>query len=234
MSIFSGPGVNTSGLQLLLDAINTKSYSGSGTTWTDITANRSVYAASNYTYPTWSSGFFTFVNNGVVQNNIYSSVQNITTSTQTTYTRIGWFYLTGYSSDWSPIIQNSIGNNADMCLCVSNNKLTFHQYTTTNDYNITGSTTINLNTWYQGVICVNRTASTVSLYVNGLLDSTINTVSIGNSASDTIVVGGSSTDSYGGNRMFKGRISQVSHYNTILTDDQISQNFNAFRGLYGL
>ena len=213
-----------------------------GVTWNDIGPSRSLYAASNYTYPTWSSnGYFSFTNNGTVQNNIYASTQNISTSGQTQYTRIGWFYLTGTNGAWSPVIQNSIGNNADMALVVSSGKLAFHQYTNSitsgtasQDYTVSGSNTVNTNTWYQGAITVNRSTNTLNIYLNGVLDTSTTINVIGNSNSDTIIVGGAATDSYSGDRMFKGYISQVFHYNTVLTASQILQNFNAHRGRYGV
>jgi hypothetical protein len=238
------PSIVTTNLQLCLDAANPRSYSGSGTIWNDISSSASIYGASNYTYPSIGGSnlakYFTFVNNGVISNNIYSSVNNISTYSQTQYTRIGWFYSTG-SVEWAPIIQNSIGNNSDMGLAVSGNKLMFRQYnntgnngTTQGDYGISGTLTVNNNTWYQGAMAVNRTTNEVTFYLNGALDSTQSTVVIGNSASDTIVVGGATVDSYGGQRMFKGNIAMCFHYNTILTATQIAQNFNAYRGRYGI
>lgn len=234
-----------SNIQLCLDASNPRSYSGSGTTWNDVSGFQNIFAGSDYTYPSiGGSGlqkYFTFVNNGVTINNIYSTSTNIVTSTQTQYSRIGWFYLTGTNSAWSPIVQNSIGNNGDMCLSVESGKLTFHQYTntasggtTSQDYSVQGTGTVNTNTWYQGAMVVDRTANTVSLYINGALDRSTSINVIGNSNSNTIVIGGSTVDAYSGDRMFKGYISQVFHYNTTITAGDILQNFNAYRGRYGI
>ena len=36
MGVSGGPSIPQSGLQLTLDASNTKSYGGSGTTWSDV------------------------------------------------------------------------------------------------------------------------------------------------------------------------------------------------------
>ena len=72
------------------------------------------------------------------------------------------------------------------------------------------------------------------MYVNGDLDISTSTNTIGNSSSNNIVIGGAYADSYGGDRMFKGYISQVFHYNTLLSADQIAQNFQALRGRYGI
>lgn len=237
MSISYNPGTYTSGLELCLDVANPRSYPGSGSTWKDISGNGNIFSSTDYTYPTINgfglTKYFVFVNNGTTVNQIYCSSPTISTYNQLQYTRIGWFYLTGYNA-WSPVIQNSIGNNSDMCLCVSDGKIAFHQYTTTLDYTVLGSTPINLNTWYQGAIVVNRSTNSLSFYVNGSLDSTVAITGIGNSASNTILIGGTQFDGYGGDRMFKGYISSVFHYNTVLTTVQIAQNFNAFRGRYGI
>ena len=39
MGVFAGPEIVEDGLVLALDAGNTKSYPGSGTTWTDLSGN---------------------------------------------------------------------------------------------------------------------------------------------------------------------------------------------------
>jgi hypothetical protein len=57
---------------------------------------------------------------------------------------------------------------------------------------------------------------------------------IGNSASNSIVVGGAAADSYGGTRMFKGKIAMVSHYNRILSSQEIQQNYLAIKSRFGL
>ena len=220
---------------LLLDAANKKSYSGSGTTWNDLSSYKSIYSSTSGTYPSWSSKYFTFINNGTVTNTIVSSTQNLTTYSQLVYTRIAWIYPTAYSGAWSPVICNQIGNNNDMCLGLnSSGNILFHQYTTTNDYSLTGNVVVPLNTWSQIAMVVNRSSSTINFYFNGTLDATVSTTTIGNSASDTIVIGGAYTDSYGGGRMFKGNISLVMHYNGLLSNGDIRNNFNAFRGRYGL
>lgn len=237
MSIAYNPGIPTSELELCLDASNTRSYVGTGTVWKDISGKDNIFASTDYTYPSIggsnSKKYFVFVNNGTTVNQIYCSSPTISTYNELQYTRIGWFYLTGYNA-WSPVIQNSIGNNSDMCLCVAEGKIAFHQYTTTLDYTVTGSAAISLNTWYQGAITVNRSTNSLSFYVNGSLDSTVTITSIGNSASNIILIGGTQVDGYGGDRMFKGYISSVFHYNTILSASQIAQNFNALRGRYGI
>ena len=55
--MFNGPNIVTSGLVLSLDAANTKSYPGSGTTWFDISGNNNHFTLFNS--PTYNSlGYF--------------------------------------------------------------------------------------------------------------------------------------------------------------------------------
>ena len=58
MGAFSGPEINEDGLVLALDAGNTKSYPGSGTTWTDLSGNGNDGTIDGATHN--SDGYFTF------------------------------------------------------------------------------------------------------------------------------------------------------------------------------
>jgi hypothetical protein len=123
------------------------------------------------------------------------------------------------------------------------NKLAFHQYarstdggatvTGVSDYTITGTIPLELNTWYHGAVTVDRISLQVSLYVNGVLDKTAALDStIGPASFNSIMIGGCGNDTYSGQRMFKGRIASVSHYNRVLTAGEIFQNFSAQRERY--
>jgi hypothetical protein len=255
MSAVNGPSTVDNGRQIYLDANNIKS---SAAAWTDL-VSRARYSTSTYLYPTFASAnnieYFNFINDGVTRNVIGPLYNVPPTRTQTQYTRMAWFYLTGYnnSDTWprSPIISNESGNNNDMALMVAGhpqplaNKLAFHQYarstdggaTVTNysDYTITGTIPLELNTWYHGAVTVDRIALQVSLYVNGVLDRTaaLNST-IGPASYNSIMIGGCSNDGYSGQRMFKGRIASVAHYNRVLTANEVFQNFSAHRGRYGV
>jgi len=245
MSNTYGPSIVTSGLQIYLDAANVKSYPGSGTNWID-TFSGCQFNSSVYTYPSLGSSgpnkYFTFINNGTTSNNILCSNVIPSVYNQRIYTRSGWFYLSGYSSSWSPIICNQIGNNTNMALIVSaGGNLGFYQYdntqsggTAAGDYGVYGSVTISTGLWYMGTIVVNLALNSVSFYVNGVLDTTQTLNTIGNSNSNNILVGGAYSDSYSGGRMFKGNIASVSHYNRLLSASEILQNFNAQRKRFGV
>lgn len=90
MAFFRGPNIVRDGLVLCLDAANEKSYSGSGTTWTDLSGN-----GRNFTLDTsgitWNSdGYFSLADGGAT----YAS--NITDSTDCTF--VFWIRTTDVQS----------------------------------------------------------------------------------------------------------------------------------------
>lgn len=244
MSYNNGPTIVTSNLQLYLDAGNFKSYPGTGTSWNDLTENSDTYASSYYTYPssavTNNIRYFNFVNNGTTVNNIYNASPKLTTNTQRQYTRMAWFNLQTNPIAWSPIIQNEIGNNSDMGLTIApGGYIHFRQYTKTGtsgttdgDYGVSSVGTISTGTWNSAAIVVDLFSSIVLFYINGVLNSSSSLNTIGNSSSNKIIIGGASTDSYNGDRMFKGYIAAVMHYNALLTNTQILRNHNALKGRF--
>jgi hypothetical protein len=244
MGVSFNPSVPMDGLELYLDAANPRSYSGTGTDWNDLTKNRSVYGgpSSGHTYPSFtSSGLqssFNFVNDGTTVNTIESTTQNIITNTQTKYSRVVVARVSQVSSEWSTLICNVIGNNVDMALIINSagNRLAFHQYTGTNDYTVsTGNISIPPG-WVVFGMTVDLDTNNLFLYQNGyrVLQNNSLSTSIGNSNSNTIVIGGAQTDSYTGGRMFKGDIAAVMHYNRILTNAEMETIYNAYRGRYDL
>jgi hypothetical protein len=218
------------------------------TVWKDVSGNGNIFNSTVYTYPSFvqsgSQSYFSFVNNGVTQNNIlcYSTGLVTATSTQTQYTRLAWFYLTSLNGGWSPIFQNVIGNNSDMGLTIdASGYVQFRQYTNTitggtvsQDYGVLSNGTVSINRWNFAAIVVNRLGNQVSFYINGVFDSTKSMNVIGNSDSNQMLVGGAYADSYSGDRMFKGRIASIFHYNRLLTAGEVAQNYEATRTRFGL
>ena len=66
MAYHNGPRIITDGLVLCLDAANAKSYSGSGTIWTDLSSNGANGTNSNMTYSSSNGGYFIFNNSSSV------------------------------------------------------------------------------------------------------------------------------------------------------------------------
>ena len=216
--------VITDGLVLYLDAANPKSYPGSGTTCYDLSENMNTGALINGVgYSSENKGSFTFDG---LNDAITSSSANIPISTTVTV------------SAW--VKHNTLPNSTQRYLTIGNEVAVIrhdgvsssgqlHFYIRTNG-TIKNALRVNnsltTNTWYYVVGTWDGTTS--RLYKNA--------VQIG-----TNVPGGTLN---GGNLTFyilssdgeplNGNIAQVSVYNRALSADEITQNYNAFKGRFGL
>ena len=66
MTLFHGASIVTNGLQLLVDAANPRSYSGSGSTWTDLSGNaKHVTLVNTPVYNSLGAASYFQFNNGV-------------------------------------------------------------------------------------------------------------------------------------------------------------------------
>lgn len=93
--------------------------------------------------------------------------------------------------------------------------------------------TISPSTWYQVVFTTSYdgTNTTAKIYVNGVLNSSgVFSGAQGNNTSQFSIGDGANFSWY----RFAGKIPVVRIYNKTLTDQEVSQNFNALRGRYGL
>lgn len=227
-----GPRIVRSGLVLNLDAAQKTSYSGSGTTWYDLSGNR-----NNGTLvggPTFSS-----INGG---NLIFDKVDD-------------WFY-TSLSTIGDANTSFSWGGFVKINASTSPNRFVFGNYTENATvpffaiaFNNSGDNTfiyirdstggteltstganLDLNNWYYLLGVRDASANQVKLYVNGLLRDTqtfsgsLNTKSTQNN--------------FGGVRHLTGyidcNIGLVHVYNRVLSASEILQNYNATKGRFGL
>lgn len=103
MGVFAGPEISEDGLILVLDAGNTKSYPGSGTTWFDISGNDNHFTL--YNSPSFSNGAFTFdgvndyarSNSNILFNNYSYIIVDVFVKTNATTGGMMW----EVTSDWN-------------------------------------------------------------------------------------------------------------------------------------
>lgn len=93
MAINYGPKIVTSGLVLCLDAADTLSYPGSGTTWTDLSGRGNHHAITGS--PTYNSGRFTL--DGSTQGFTRATSMNGVSSTNTV---VIWYSTTDSKELW--------------------------------------------------------------------------------------------------------------------------------------
>lgn len=241
MGVAAGPDiVDDTSLELLVDIGSSRSYIGSGTSVKCIITGKTFSPDEGTpTFNTTNIAYADFEKSDNPGDNLKSTTTYSGMRQQTLYTRIGWFNIESSDGNFKPIIGNSVGNNINMGLCIVSRRLHFRQYsnsqssgTASGDYGVSGTTQIPLNTWTHGAMVVNRVGNNVKFYINGELDASVNINTMGDSSSDTVLIGGSDADSYSGARMFDGKIACVMHYNKLLNAAEIFQNYNAFESRF--
>ena len=114
MTVYGGPEIVTSGLSILLDANNNKSYPGSGNTWYDISGNNQ----NGTIYPrtdgfTVSSRYLSFPDTSVHPTNVnsYAYIQTPISTGSISYTATAFVRV--YSTNFSTVprhIFRTVGN----------------------------------------------------------------------------------------------------------------------------
>lgn len=211
------------GLTLQLDANNSTSYPGSGTTWFDLAGTQqNITLVGTPTYTSTAPSYFSF--NGSSQ---YGTGAGAVLTT-TTYTKSVWFYLNGYA-DNNLVSSAAGGHFIFMSGTGSPTTRLYCGHANWPNYGVFPSTaTFSLSTWYNATLTFNTTDG-MKLYVNGALDSTY-------TANKTAHGGNSSTNiaTFGGGNLLNGRIAKVYCYNRSITAAEVLQNYNADKAKFGL
>jgi hypothetical protein len=225
LGIAYNSSIATSGLVLCLDAANPRSYPGSGTTWKDISSGFNTTLSNGPTYTSGIGGYFTF--DGVDD---WVDIGTNAAFTPANFTASIWFYLNNTPSvgNLYRLVRSRLygfGINID-----ENRIYNSFIYTSVSpDAGVTGSA-LNLSTWYN--ITTTFASSTYSIYLNGNF-----VTSSGTATNNAYYVNGYlglARDADSSNSYLNGRISQFQFYNRGLSAAEVSQNFNAFRGRYGI
>jgi hypothetical protein len=212
--LFSPLTIIKGGLVVYLDAGNTSSYSGSGTAWNDLSGNNNNGTLTNG--PTFNSD-----NQGSIVFDGVNDYVNFSSYSQPAYG-------TTTSFAWSIWVRPTRNDNADVLMGNRGADLDFTKLTTNNfEYfpdNFGGA--MPLNVWQN--VCVVKNQTNIFYYRNSSL------IASGSSSSTKpskpFYVGGDPIAS----EFSISRISQVLVYNRALSISEITQNFNAFRGRYGI
>ena len=240
MGLAHSPRIVTGGLVFCLDAGNTKSHSGIGNRWYDLIGNQNG-SISGATHTSGAGGYFSFdgSNDYVDSGNLGSGFND--------YTVIAWFYPTSVTNHENVLDCNyhtggdGTGNLGPRLEMNSSGGLTWVYSNSTSNNNYYGhsvkSSGLSANTWHCAAITYTSTGNTSVTYYNGsatgLSRSTVGSPSGQYTTFNDLNVG-RGFHLGGGERYYTGRVGAVQIYNTTLTADDISQNFNALRGRYGI
>jgi len=221
MAVGYNPSIVSDGLVLYLDSANSRSYSGSGNTWYDLSRSSNTSALTNGAsyVGSGSSSYISF--DGSNDYVIVNSNANILSKTE--YTKTAYMYITSFSTSNNII---SGGNSAQHAFWLfASDKLNAGHNGAWNT--VVGSTTLSLNRWYFSVVTYSSTSGW-KLYLNGIQDgSSVDTTTF--TGSQFVNIG-----SYDNGNNFTGRIAGALIYNRVLSAAEILQNFNATRFRYGI
>jgi hypothetical protein len=232
------PDIVTDGLVLNLDAGNPYSYlsGSSGTTWANTVAVSSSISGTLVNGPIYSNGAITFdgvddyVN--ITNSNVYSLSSNFTFSC--------WVKIISTPSGIVGIFGTFDDNNVTgspfsgwSFWLFSTTGLTYFTLITGNGNvaysTIRSNSTYTLNTWYNltGV----NTGGTTYLYVNGIQQTQTSSAAIIAPTSGSVIGRAypNTADYY-----LNGSVASSQIYNRALSQEEITQNFNALRGRYGI
>ena len=211
----------TTGLQLHLDASDTNSYSGSNTTWTDLSGNNNDATLVNMTSSNWNSGGYFNLDGSnedfSINHSNFSSASPLTMSAWvnvsdfTTFRSI--FSLRGFSS---PSVKILVAMNADKTIrfdsASSNGYLTLGVTSVANGIPSTGQ-------WVLITAIVDYGTKAYRLYRNTdlvLSGTNSNIRNAGDFGADTFSLGSNKQIQY-----FKGAISKFRVYNRVLIQDEV-------------
>jgi hypothetical protein len=218
-----------SGLQIWLDAGNSSSYPGTGATWTDLSGNgNNATLVNTPTYSSSDGGYLDF--DGVNQ---YATLYGFSGSLFSTsdWTVQFWSYWDVIDNKCL-LSQGTDVNNGGLHLITRNVAGTdkyvyamFNNDMTSNGTSVTGQ-------WIFTTWTYSDTTYTKQLYVQNTLDKSETQNAYIGTANNTEIgrLGWNGINIY----YYNGRIAQMYLYNRILSEDEITQNYNLTKTRYGL
>ena len=235
-STSQGAGNITSlnGLVLYLDAANRNSYPGSGNTWFDMSGNYNHFTLYNSSTYTGTALRFNTAGGNEYAECINATFGNFGTGSFT----IEQIYNVSSSQTYGPILmkKRTLTNNTTLTDAPGwafNPGGIFRiapDTATGIDFN---STAYYINVHMAHVIEKNGTSITGSVYVNGVINSTIQSTFGGNNSVDN-ALNARLMFSYGESQYRTGSLYVMRAYNTALSADDIFQNFTVLSRRFNL
>ena len=229
MTISYNPSIVTSGLGLCLDAGNPRSYPGSGTSWFDVSGNNlTATGSSGLTATSLSSGAsWSTSSTSLLNTDTHSVFFTLKLNSSVTYPN-------GTTGNWEMIFQYApSGSDRSPGVWRYPSQRYIHwRYDPGNTGADFGQTSLGdvgsqfaLNTWFY--VGVTKNGATATSYVNG--------VSLGTSTvASPKAAGNAAITLFPYYTSGLAELGCVHVYNTVLTESQVAQNFNALRGRYGI
>lgn len=227
MATHYNPKIVTSGLVLALDAANTKSYPGSGTTWTDLSGRAANGTLTNG--PTYSSD-----KGGSI---IFDGVDDYCDITSTSFGSATVLTI-DCSVKWVAGTARMFLGFTTYDVWTSGGTLGYNNGAS-NVVGISAATVTSLGlvgNWHHYTFIMNSSGllSTNKIYIDGVDQGTLTAVVNADGAipglNNNLRLCSWNNGGFYGNMQY----SNIKVYNRQLTSDEIKQNFNAVRGRFGV
>jgi len=218
------PDVVIDSLQFYVDAGQVSSYSGTGTTWYDISGNSRNLTMNSLTYNSANGGYIQFDGSHTADS---GSTYTINFSNGFTVESVAKFSGSGYEGLFA--FNNPMSSDYINVQAQGNNI----RWELESGQSFTSTGALSSNTWYH-ITCVyegdsNNTSGTARIYINGVENNTasLNANRTGQNQTSNFVLG--LWDGY-----LTGNIALSRMYNRVLTSTEVLQNFDATKSRYGL
>lgn len=234
-----GPKIIKTGLILNIDAGDRISYSGSDTTWKDLSGNGNNGILTNGpTFNSANGGSIVF--DGTDDFVLDDSVPNFNVGCIDIWLRPSSLINAAFVGSSLVQLKNAATTNNFWYIGFGNiTSLLTNEYITivdggSNRLGVTDGGSLTANTWVN--IVVNWESSTYKIYVNNVVKTTSSAGTISQlTAPNRYILGAyRDTTSSAYSSFFTGNVSIVKFYNIGLTATQLSQNYNAIKSRFGL
>ena len=224
MSVYAGPEIPSSGLVLASDAANAKSYPGSGTTAFNLLS--SSFSGDMQNSIAYSASKFSLDG---VDDRIYYNLGTNTSVRCYDSTVIFCVNLPVVSGGQRCILSYRGGTGGSLYIGKQSSAI-FSYYNQLNSAAYTIGT-ISPNIPFVCAITMDATSSTLTHYINGASAGSVTRTGWVSTYNNLLYLG---YDSGGTNEFMLGDFYYYMHYNRVLSAAEVSQNFYAMRGRFGL
>ena len=252
---FTGAPIVDSGLKLWLDAAQTTSYPGTGTTWTDLSGNSQNFTLYNSpTFSTKYGGELLFSGSNDYARIRNSSSIDLLSSSGTvevwfrtisstlgggTYARLISFSDEASTGSDTTSTQGVNNDYSDYFLLAKNNTAeSLAGWYKNNPAAFGPATLVNTNNYFNAVVTWSTSGAsmTFNFYLNGTNTNTSTVTQSGYSINASTITIGQNCAGALTNPLENSScaFSVVKLYNRALSPDEVSQNFNALRRRYGI
>mgnify|MGYP001185803874 CR=1 FL=1 len=215
-----GGGILTTDLVLNLDASDSSSYVGSGTTWTDLSSSSNDGTLVNGVTPTGGDGI-SLVFDG---SNDYVTMSSAMFNPNSDFTISSWVNLDTINNN--TIVSTRADPGSFQLRYKSGVGVQIVDSYVVNVGAFSSSETLSTGTWYN--ITVTRSGNTYTYYLNGSSVSSFTSTNTYDRGPHTIGV------NYTGVEQFDGKIGQIFAYSSALSASDVLSNFNATKDTFGL